>query len=139
VGQRGDVRDVAGLLAERGDHDLHDRRVEGAPLRTRRLPDRAGRRARTGRPRAGERLGATARVRRRILLAARPARLQYSKGALFLANLRETLGEAAFWKGLRSFTRAHAGKTVTSMDLQRAMERASGRDLSSDFAAWVFE
>jgi aminopeptidase N len=70
-------------------------------------------------------------------LGARRA-VQYSKGALFMAHLRETLGEAAFWNGLRSFTRQHAGETVTSKDFQKAMERASGRDLSATFAEWVY-
>ena len=64
--------------------------------------------------------------------------VQYSKGALFLAHLRETIGEAAFWDGLRSFTREHAGGTVTSKDFQQAMERASERDLSATFAEWVY-
>lgn len=64
--------------------------------------------------------------------------VQYSKGALFMAHLRDTLGEAAFWSGLRRYTRAHAGGTVTSIDLQRAMEAASGRKLDRLFAVWVF-
>jgi aminopeptidase N len=64
--------------------------------------------------------------------------VQYSKGALFLAQLRERIGEAAFWKGLRSFTRDHAGSVVTSRDFQRSMEEASGRDLSKTFAEWVY-
>ena len=64
--------------------------------------------------------------------------IQYSKGALFMDLLRTTLGEEAFWTGLRRYTRAHAGKTVTSLDLQRAMEAASGRDLRPLFATWVF-
>ena len=63
--------------------------------------------------------------------------VQYSKGALFLAHLRETIGDTAFWKGLRSFTRQHAGGTVTSKDFQNAMEKASGRDLSLLFTEWV--
>ncbi len=33
---------------------------------------------------------------------------------------------------------AHAGGTVTSIDLKRAMEEASGRDLRPLFAEWVF-
>ena len=70
-------------------------------------------------------------------LGARRA-VQYSKGALFMAHLRETLGETAFWNGLRDFTRQHAGGTVTSKDFQDAMERASGRDLSATFAEWVY-
>ena len=64
--------------------------------------------------------------------------VQYSKGALFLDHIRTAIGDAAFWRGLRSFTRAHAGGTVTSGDFQRSMEAASGRDLSSMFAEWVF-
>lgn len=64
--------------------------------------------------------------------------VQYSKGALFLAHLRASIGDAAFWDGLRSFTRQHAGATVTSKDLQNAMDKASGRDLSSTFAEWVY-
>jgi aminopeptidase N len=64
--------------------------------------------------------------------------VQYSKGALFLAYLRKTIGDAAFWNGLRGFTRQHAGRTVTSRDFQQAMQTASGRDLSPIFAEWVY-
>lgn len=64
--------------------------------------------------------------------------VQYSKGALFMDHLRATLGEAAFWSGLRRYTRAHAGGTVTSIDLERAMEASSGRNLRPLFAEWVF-
>lgn len=64
--------------------------------------------------------------------------VQYSKGALFMAHLRDLLGERAFWAGLRGYTRAHAGGTVTSRGLQRAMEAASGRRLDAEFAQWVF-
>jgi aminopeptidase N len=70
-------------------------------------------------------------------LGARRA-VQYSKGALFLAHLREAIGDTAFWKGLRGFTRQHAGGTVTSADFQSAMQKASGRDLSQMFAEWVY-
>lgn len=64
--------------------------------------------------------------------------VQYSKGALFMDHLRVTLGEEAFWAGLRRYTRAHAGGTVTSIDLQKAMEASSGRDLRPLFSEWVF-
>ena len=64
--------------------------------------------------------------------------VQYSKGALFLDHLRGELGDKAFWAGLRGYTRVHAGGTVTSLDFQRAMEKASGRDLRGLFADWVF-
>ena len=70
-------------------------------------------------------------------LGARRA-VQYSKGALFLAHLRVSIGDKAFWNGLRAFTRRHAGGTVTSRDFQNAMQEASGRDLSPMFAEWVY-
>jgi aminopeptidase N len=70
-------------------------------------------------------------------LATRRA-VQYSKGALFLDHLRATLGEDAFWSGLRRYTRAHAGGVATSADFETAMEAASGRDLHPLFAEWVF-
>lgn len=64
--------------------------------------------------------------------------IQYSKGALFMDHLRTLFGEKAFWAGLKTFTRDNAGRSVTSVDLQRAMERASRRDLSAVFAEWVY-
>jgi aminopeptidase N len=64
--------------------------------------------------------------------------IQYSKGALFMDHLRTLLGEEAFWGGLKAFTRRHAGGRVASIDLQLAMERAAGRDLSAVFKEWVF-
>lgn len=70
-------------------------------------------------------------------LAVRRA-IQYSKGALFMHELRQVLGEEDFWAGLKLFSQTHAGGTVTSMDLQRAMEQASDQNLDSVFAAWVY-
>jgi aminopeptidase N len=64
--------------------------------------------------------------------------IQYSKGALFMDRLRQELGDDAFWPALRSFTRAHAGKTVESRDLQRAFELAARRDLADLFKEWVY-
>ena len=64
--------------------------------------------------------------------------IQYSKGALFLDYLRTLLGDDTFWAGIRRYTREHAGGTVTSIDLEHSMEKASGRDLSGVFTEWVF-
>ncbi|MBR0559121.1 M1 family aminopeptidase [Neokomagataea anthophila] len=64
--------------------------------------------------------------------------VQYSKGALFMDYLRTTLGDTAFWSGIRRYTRAHAGGTVTSIDFEKDMETASGRDLHQIFNDWVF-
>jgi aminopeptidase N len=64
--------------------------------------------------------------------------IQYSKGAVFMDHLRTLLGEEAFWRGLKNYSRANAGKTVVSVDLQRAMEQASRRDLQATFEEWVY-
>ena len=61
----------------------------------------------------------------------------YQKGALALHELRELLGDAAFWTALRAYTKEHAGRAVTSSDLQHAFEASSGRDLSAFFAERV--
>ncbi|MGH8083244.1 MAG: M1 family metallopeptidase, partial [Lysobacter sp.] len=61
----------------------------------------------------------------------------YQKGAYVLHLLREELGERAFWRGVRAYTRAYYGHSVTTADLRKTMERASGRDLGAFFARWV--
>ena len=64
--------------------------------------------------------------------------MAYAKSVVFLDLLRTELGEAAFWRAIKDYTRTNWGGTVRARDLQRAMERAAGRDLSALFAAWVF-
>ena len=62
----------------------------------------------------------------------------YSKGAYVLHLLREHLGDAPFWDGLRAYTRRHMGGSVTTPDFQKAMEQTSRRDLSDFFRRWVY-
>jgi len=62
----------------------------------------------------------------------------YQKGALTLHELRELLGDAAFWTAIRTYTKTHAGGPVTSPDLQRAFETSSGRDLRAFFNERVY-
>ena len=64
--------------------------------------------------------------------------LVYDKGAYVLHVLREELGERDFWTGIRQYTRMHFGKSVTTPDLQSAMEDASGKNLTDFFAKWVY-
>ena len=64
--------------------------------------------------------------------------LVYDKGAYVLHLLREELGERDFWAGLRQYTRAHFGKSVTTPDFQKAMEQAGGKNLHDFFAKWVY-
>ncbi len=64
--------------------------------------------------------------------------ITYSRGALFLDALRTELGDHAFWRALRMYTRRHAGGVVTSRDFQRAFEESSGRNLATIFDRWVY-
>jgi aminopeptidase N len=64
--------------------------------------------------------------------------LVYQKGGYVLHLLREYVGDSAFWAGIASYTRNNFGKSVTTDDLQRAMEQASNRNLESFFSTWVY-
>ncbi len=66
-------------------------------------------------------------------------RLPYHKGAWALHLLCEEIGAPAFWRGLRAYTKDHWQGSVTSADLQQAMEDASGRSLAKFFRTWVYE
>ena len=61
----------------------------------------------------------------------------YQKGAYVLHLLREEMGERQFWDGLRDYTRRYAGQSVVTGDFQQAMERTSGKSLTSFFERWV--
>jgi aminopeptidase N len=64
--------------------------------------------------------------------------IQYNKGAVFMSVLREEMGDAAFWNGLRGYTVANAGRNVTSRDFQAAMQASTERNLQALFDAWVY-
>lgn len=69
-------------------------------------------------------------------LGARRA-IAYAKAAVFPDTLRTHMGEDAFWRGLRAYTRARMGSSVVSDDFQRAMEMAAGESLAPLFDTWV--
>lgn len=64
--------------------------------------------------------------------------IHYSKGMLFMHALRQELGEAAFWAGLKRYTQANLGHSVRAADLQQAMEEAAGSSLQPLFQRWVY-
>ncbi len=64
--------------------------------------------------------------------------ITYSKGALFMDRLRRELGDQAFWRALKAYTRRHAGGVVDSRAFQRDVERSSGRQLQPLFDEWVY-
>ena len=62
----------------------------------------------------------------------------YQNGAWVLHMLRRQLGDAAFFRGVRAYYRAHLHANATTEDLRRALEQASGRNLREFFARWVY-
>ena len=61
----------------------------------------------------------------------------YNKGAYVLHMLRAVVGEEAFRRALADFQATHRFGKVGSDDWQRALEKASGRDLGAYFQSWV--
>ncbi|MCC6553143.1 MAG: HEAT repeat domain-containing protein [Polyangiaceae bacterium] len=62
----------------------------------------------------------------------------YEKGGLVLHLARRELGDAAFWRGVRTYLTRHARGVVETRDLARALEDASGRSLERFFEQWVY-
>jgi aminopeptidase N len=62
----------------------------------------------------------------------------YEKGGAVLHMLRGELGDARFWRCLRHYVAQNAGRNVETIDLIRAIEEASGRNLRGFFDQWVF-
>ena len=61
----------------------------------------------------------------------------YPKGAWVLHMLRETVGDSAFFRGIREYYRRYRDSTASSDDFQREMERASGQRLGWFFHQWL--
>lgn len=59
----------------------------------------------------------------------------YGKGGLFIAALRERVGDDAFFAGLRRYVERHRYGVAHPDDLRRALESASGQDLGELFAS----
>ncbi|HYF66224.1 MAG TPA: M1 family metallopeptidase, partial [Herpetosiphonaceae bacterium] len=64
-------------------------------------------------------------------------RAVYGKGAVFLATLRDELGDEAFFAGMRSYYAAERHGVGTRAEFQAAMEAAAGRPLGALFDEWL--
>ena len=62
----------------------------------------------------------------------------YQKGGAVLHMLRGALGDARFWRSIRHYVHANAQRNVETIDLIRAIEEATGRNMRSFFDQWVF-
>lgn len=62
----------------------------------------------------------------------------YEKGACVYHMIRAELGDDLFFKVIHTFVNDHAHQTVETVDLLRAIEKATGRNLSFLFDQYVF-
>lgn len=62
----------------------------------------------------------------------------YQKGGLVLNLIRYVLGEESFWKSIQAYVARHRGGSVETLDLIRAIEDTTGRNLRRLFDEWVF-
>ena len=62
----------------------------------------------------------------------------YQKGGAVLHMLRGELGEERFWHSIARYSADNAQRSVETIDLIRAIEAATGRNLRQFFNQWVF-
>jgi len=63
----------------------------------------------------------------------------YEKGAWVLHQLCTSLGDKAFFAGLRSYYESKRSTVATTEDLRFWLEKASGQDLHVFFERWVYK
>lgn len=61
----------------------------------------------------------------------------YQKGAWTLHMLRAWLGDAVFWRGIRTYYAAYKDGNCTTADFRRVMEQESGESLQWFFDQWL--
>jgi aminopeptidase N len=62
----------------------------------------------------------------------------YEKGACVYHMIRAELGDELFYRAIRTFVQDNAHKTVETVDLLRAIDKATGRNLHFLFDQYVF-
>ncbi len=60
----------------------------------------------------------------------------YFKGALLVHGLRKSMGDEAFFNGLRAYLDQYGGGTATDADFQTVMEATAGFSLEEIFVEW---
>lgn len=63
----------------------------------------------------------------------------YFAGALMVHELRQTVGDDAFFDGLKLYFDRYGGATASDAEFQAIMEEASGQSLDAFFAEWLGE
>ncbi|KAI8618086.1 hypothetical protein BC830DRAFT_1166471 [Chytriomyces sp. MP71] len=62
----------------------------------------------------------------------------YPGGAFRIHMLRHIVGDDAFWKAVKKYVNAFAGKSVETEDFKRALEQESGLNLTKFFDQWIY-
>ncbi|NMG08958.1 M1 family metallopeptidase [Brasilonema sp. UFV-L1] len=62
----------------------------------------------------------------------------YEKGSCVYHMIRSELGEELFWKAIQTFVQDNAHRTVETVDLLRAIEKATGRNFLFLFDQYVY-
>ncbi|MBS1271620.1 MAG: Aminopeptidase N [Candidatus Marinimicrobia bacterium] len=62
----------------------------------------------------------------------------YEKGSLVLNMLRKELGDETFWQVMNHYVTTHQQQNVETIDLIRAIEDVTGRNMKKFFDQWVF-
>ncbi|MEH2367309.1 M1 family metallopeptidase [Nostoc sp.] len=62
----------------------------------------------------------------------------YEKGSCVYHMIRAQLGDELFWQAIQAFVQDNAHKTVETVDLLRAIEKATGRNLLFLFDQYVY-
>ncbi len=65
--------------------------------------------------------------------------ITYLKGQAVLRMIESFIGEDAFREGVRIYLRRHAESNATADDFWRALDEASGRDVSAIANGWIHE
>ncbi len=63
----------------------------------------------------------------------------YQKGSWVLHMLRSRLGDAAFFRGVKTYYERHKNSTASTEDLRDALEDTSGQKLRPFFERWVYD
>ncbi|HEX8369197.1 MAG TPA: M1 family metallopeptidase [Pyrinomonadaceae bacterium] len=63
----------------------------------------------------------------------------YQKGGAVIHTLREEIGDEAFRKAINIYLNRHKFQNVETPDLKKAMEEASGQDLTWFFNQWIYQ
>ena len=63
----------------------------------------------------------------------------YQKGGWVLHMLRNKIGDAYFWEGIRTYYQKYKLSNALTEDFQRVMEEVSGQNLSDFFQQWLYQ